>query len=284
MKKRSIGFTGLFLALMSQMTFGQSFTPSSNQSYVALEKNMLFNATSRYTVTQSGFTAFDLPGLFDGSFFQQYQTGFNGDAGKQVVIEISGLPATHTQVGGLVGFTSRALAPKRFKIEAYDVYVGFNNWRTVADVTGNTKDTFSAPVSGEITKLRFTFFEGFEPNSGYPGWIGLSELFFLHGEAASAYDGLMVRYDAQGNVGVGTPDPKGYKLAVNGKVRAQEIKVEAANWPDYVFAKDYVLPSLKETEKHIQDNGHLPGIPSAAEVKSNGMDLGEMNAKLLQKN
>eukprot|EP01133_Synstelium_polycarpum_P016615 gene16615-19735_t len=86
-----------------------------------------------------------------------------------------------------------------------------------------------------------------------------------------------------GNIALGTSDVKGYKLAVNGKVRAQEIKVETANWPDYVFAKDYQLPSLKETEKHIQDNGHLPGIPSASEVKNNGVDLGEMNAKLLQK-
>jgi hypothetical protein len=85
-----------------------------------------------------------------------------------------------------------------------------------------------------------------------------------------------------GNVGIGTTTPR-EKLSVNGNIRAREIKVETANWPDYVFAKDYVLPSLKETEKHIQEKGHLPGIPSAEEVKSNGVDLGEMNAKLLKK-
>ncbi|SMD08285.1 hypothetical protein [Pedobacter africanus] len=85
------------------------------------------------------------------------------------------------------------------------------------------------------------------------------------------------------DVGIGTSDTKGYKLAVNGKVRAHEIKVETANWPDYVFAKDYKLPTLQETEKHIKDKGHLPGIPSAGEVKANGIDLGEMNAKLLKK-
>lgn len=86
-----------------------------------------------------------------------------------------------------------------------------------------------------------------------------------------------------GNVGIGTVDTKGYKLAVNGNIRAQEIKVETANWPDYVFAKDYQLPSLQETEQHIKDKGHLAGIPSAEEVKANGVDLGEMNAKLLKK-
>nr|WP_068892581.1 hypothetical protein [Pedobacter panaciterrae] len=85
-----------------------------------------------------------------------------------------------------------------------------------------------------------------------------------------------------GNVGIGTTTPNA-KLAVNGTIRAKEVKVETANWPDYVFAKEYKLPSLKETEEHILQQGHLPGIPSAAEVKANGVDLGEMNAKLLQK-
>jgi hypothetical protein len=86
-----------------------------------------------------------------------------------------------------------------------------------------------------------------------------------------------------GKVGIGTADTRGYRLAVNGKIRAQEIKVEASPWPDYVFEKSYRLPGLLETEKHIKEKGHLPGIPSAAEVKANGIDLGEMNAKLLQK-
>lgn len=85
-----------------------------------------------------------------------------------------------------------------------------------------------------------------------------------------------------GNVGIGTEFPAD-KLSVNGKIRAHEIKVEAANWPDYVFAKEHQLPTLQETEKHIKEKGHLPGIPSAVDVKTNGIDVGEMNAKLLQK-
>ncbi|TKC05244.1 hypothetical protein [Pedobacter frigoris] len=85
-----------------------------------------------------------------------------------------------------------------------------------------------------------------------------------------------------GNVGIGTSSPN-EKLAVNGKIRAKEIKVENANWPDYVFAPSYKVPTLQETEKHIKEKGHLPGIPSASEVKANGVDLGDMNAKLLQK-
>ncbi|WP_214228804.1 hypothetical protein [Pedobacter sp. B4-66] len=91
-----------------------------------------------------------------------------------------------------------------------------------------------------------------------------------------------MRITSLGNVGIGTASPS-EKLSVNGKIRAHEIKVETANWPDYVFAKNYKLPSLQETEQHIKDKGHLLGIPSAEEVKTNGVDLGEMNSKLLKK-
>ncbi|WP_316810306.1 hypothetical protein [Pedobacter heparinus] len=87
-----------------------------------------------------------------------------------------------------------------------------------------------------------------------------------------------------GKVGIGTTDTKGYKLAVAGNVIAESVKVQLqGSWSDFVFADDYKLPTLQQTEQHIKEKGHLPGIPSAAEVKANGIDLGEMNAKLLQK-
>jgi hypothetical protein len=87
-----------------------------------------------------------------------------------------------------------------------------------------------------------------------------------------------------GNVGIGTFTPNAYKLAVEGTLGARRIKVtQQANWADFVFHKDYKLPPLHEVEKFISDNGHLPEIPTAAEVKENGVDVGEMNKLLLQK-
>ncbi len=83
-------------------------------------------------------------------------------------------------------------------------------------------------------------------------------------------------------VGIGTTNPGSYKLAVKGKIRAEEIKVETG-WADYVFKKDYYLPTLEEVENHIQEKGHLINIPSAKEVKENGIQLGEMNKLLLEK-
>ncbi len=85
-----------------------------------------------------------------------------------------------------------------------------------------------------------------------------------------------------GNVGIGTATPDA-KLAVNGDVHAQEVKVDMTGWPDYVFDEDYDLPTLKEVEKHIKEKGHLFNIPSAKEVEENGIHLGEMNKLLLEK-
>ena len=73
------------------------------------------------------------------------------------------------------------------------------------------------------------------------------------------------------------------KLEVNGTIRSQEVKVEANNWPDYVFAPEYELRSLEETEDFIQENHHLPEVPSAQEIEEEGLALGEMNAILLKK-
>lgn len=85
-----------------------------------------------------------------------------------------------------------------------------------------------------------------------------------------------------GNIGIGTRIPS-EKLEVNGKIRAKEIKVEANNWPDYVFKADYSLRSLAETEQFIKEHGHLPEVPKAEEAEADGVSLGEMNKILLKK-
>jgi hypothetical protein len=91
-----------------------------------------------------------------------------------------------------------------------------------------------------------------------------------------------MRIDANGNVGIGTNNPQ-TKLAVNGDIFSKRVKVTQSGWADFVFHQDYLLPCLEQVEKYITQNGHLPDIPAAAEVEKDGLDLGEMNKKLLQK-
>jgi hypothetical protein len=73
------------------------------------------------------------------------------------------------------------------------------------------------------------------------------------------------------------------QLENSGMLRAREIKVDEASWPDYVFDKDYKLPKLKDVAKYIDDNHHLPGVPSAAEIESDGLNLGDMQNIQMQK-
>src|SRR5690606_31385146 len=93
---------------------------------------------------------------------------------------------------------------------------------------------------------------------------------------------IRMRIVKNGNVGIGTTTPD-EKLSVNGKIHAKEVRVDLIGWPDYVFNKDYNLPTLKEVEEHIKTNGHLINIPNAKDVEEKGILLGEMNAKLLEK-
>lgn len=91
-----------------------------------------------------------------------------------------------------------------------------------------------------------------------------------------------------GLVGIGSPfgltdfpslagDFANYKLFVKGNILAEEVRIRTfSTWPDYVFSNDYTLLSLKETEKFIAENGHLPNMPSAAEVKEQGLEMGNI--------
>lgn len=112
-----------------------------------------------------------------------------------------------------------------------------------------------------------------------------------------------------GNVGIGTSTPKAklhvpagnvfigdvdlgncgdcnnYRLFVREGIRAEKVKVDMApgTWADYVFQDDYRLRTLSEVNAFIQENQHLPGMPSAEEVEAEGVDLGQMDARLLEK-
>ncbi|MCA0382835.1 MAG: hypothetical protein LCH58_11775 [Bacteroidetes bacterium] len=120
----------------------------------------------------------------------------------------------------------------------------------------------------------------------------------------SASNNYLVLQPSWGNTGIGTYTPNakfhvngsqlignnssriatGYQLSVDGRIMAEEVTVQnSTTWPDYVFDEAYKLMPLAEVEQNILKNKHLPNIPSAAEVKQNGIVLGEMNRKLMEK-
>ncbi len=101
-----------------------------------------------------------------------------------------------------------------------------------------------------------------------------------NGTSAAADYRLIMSPD--GDFGINTAPNNQYKLSVNGDIRAKKVRVETG-WSDFVFDKNYALPKLSDVENYIATHHHLPEIPSAAEVEKNGVELGTMQSKLLQK-
>ncbi len=72
-------------------------------------------------------------------------------------------------------------------------------------------------------------------------------------------------------------------LEVNGTIYSNEVKVQLSPFPDYVFSKNYSLMPLNQLEKFISKNGHLPNIPSSEEVEKDGIGIGELQIKQMEK-
>lgn len=135
-----------------------------------------------------------------------------------------------------------------------------NNYVRIGDING-----FSTPVI-ELADGAPVQIEGYE-----------SDLRFLTSGAER------LRITSAGNIGIGSADTKGYKLAVNGDAIFNKVKVKQYPWADYAFEPTYKLPSLEEVEAFIKQFKHLPDVPSALEVEKNGLDVGHSQATLLKK-
>lgn len=155
------------------------------------------------------------------------------------------------------------------------------------DVRGNIYTTGSMIVDGgDLFLARTTNDYGFIVRPNVPNKKNLA----FAVEGGGSLDLLHVNSNLSyfaGSIGIGTTNfnTSDYKLAVDGKIGARAVKVTLQNpFPDYVFDSTYELRPLANLSKYIDQNKHLPGIPSAAEVeKEGGVELGEMNVKLLEK-
>lgn len=112
-------------------------------------------------------------------------------------------------------------------------------------------------------------------------WTNQLDVLYL-ADWATGSNGLSINLTS-GNVGVGTTNPS-EKLTVNGTIYGKEIKVDlSVPAPDYVFAKNYDLPTLEELQAYISVMNHLSEVPSAREIEKDGINVGEMNMILLKK-
>lgn len=88
-----------------------------------------------------------------------------------------------------------------------------------------------------------------------------------------------------GKVGINTVNEvDNYALAVDGGIISSKVFIkEVQQWPDYVFSEDYKLLDLNELRCYLNDNKHLPGVPSEMEIKENGYNVSEIQSIMMEK-
>lgn len=191
---------------------------------------------------------------------------FSGDSNGETVFYISnrdGLKVNQTSIGSATG--------GRLSLKVYQ--------------NGGTTNFYILPITTDYSSFAVTSFTyGNTMTAAYIGITTQSTVPPGTDITSSTPITPVMMTDGIGNVSIGTDNAKGYKLAVNGSAVATSMKVKPnANWPDFVFLKDYKLPTLKEVKTYIDQNQHLPDMPSAEEVRKEGLDLGEINRLLLKK-
>ena len=132
----------------------------------------------------------------------------------------------------------------------------------------------------------------FNSHGGYDNYFDYKGNIQFRSQNSSGLAGTPLIIQADGSIAMGMDDAwgnflyntQGYRLAVNGGILCEKIKVISdVPQSDYVFESDYKLMSLDEVKQYIKANKHLPEVPSAAEFKENGYNVGEMDDLLLRK-
>jgi len=260
----------------NNMLFG---TPASN----ANSKLEFYNGNIK-NLTLDAFGSMDLNGSIPTISLNNNGTRSGTFYGKDKNMEIDAFTSSvANDVGNLILQTNEAGFPGT-------IYTGNVGIGTAAPV-GKLQITHAGPTAhlilqypglNEYSRLLFT-------NTGASRYWGLAGKISNGANGADRFSfynnstatDIMV-FTGDGNVGIGTTNPT-YKLAVNGTVRSKEVIVENIGWPDYVFDHRYKLPGLNEVEKFIQQNNHLPNIPSAKDVMENGLHVGDIQNRMMEK-
>ena len=254
---------------------GLSKAVTGGVSYWDANGNNIFNNNSGNVGigTNNPYTRLTIESPYNTSGW--YHIGRNGTDSIVVGEGIGGVSAA---IGTSTNHALRLTAgPGSGKVSIYpsgDVVIGDNNvgsvGRLTVKTTNNADGISHIGDGGNILKTRMG------GSSAGIGTFSPTNMRIFSGGLSR-----ILISEATGNVGIGTDNPT-YKLSVLGNIRCTEAVVETG-WADYVFDEKYKLPSLIDVEKFIQQNKHLPNIPSAAEIEKNGLNLGDTQKRMMEK-
>lgn len=232
----------------------------------------------------------------------------NGNVNGTLIFSNTSLGKKITLYPGATGDVGLAVAANELRIYSdkpeADITLGFDN--RSSDAAPFTERMRLKGIGSSIVKFTNSATEGDQTalvdiqNGNGALWrygvggkgngIGIEndQFYIENGDTHTAF--LTITRD--GNIGIGKTSPDS-KLVVDGMIRSTEVRVETTvmsrevkvktDWADFVFEKAYGLRSLTDVEQFIHTNKHLPDIPSAKEVQQNGLALGEMQTKMMQK-
>lgn len=220
----------------------------------ALDGNALFKpATSANTFWYGPYTSFE-----GGSYLIQFRLKVSSNVSSNVLFTID-------VVGGYAGVNGRLYGALDIRP---DMFQNSNEWQL-----------FTIPVQlpNGISDIELRGIN-FRP--------GICDLYFdyanvIPGSVSGVFSNQFT-ITPKGNVGIGTQNPQS-KFTVAGNIHAREVKVSVDAGADYVFHEDYPLRPITELETYIRENKHLPEVASAKEMEKDGINLSDMNIKLLRK-
>ncbi|MEN7550450.1 hypothetical protein AAG747_21200 [Rapidithrix thailandica] len=267
-------FVGSTAGVNSQSAYYNTFLGSyAGESNVKGSQNVFLGALAgRYIDYANG------SGESNNNVFLGYQAGFYTAVGSGNVFigRASGAGYFHTEKGEEVN--------KDANVSIYNTAIG--DMAGLYHNSGNYNVFLGAMAGRENRTGERNVFIGYAAGSN-ENIQNISHRLYI--ENSSSEIPLIYGEFDKNKVGINTNSvPDGYAFAVKGKAIMEGVKVELSGdgtgvWPDYVFSDNYKLKSLAEVEEFVRENRHLPEIPSAKEVEQNGIDVAEMDAKLLQK-
>jgi hypothetical protein len=254
--------------------------------------NAGFNNTASYNNFFGYMSGFSNTTGTANSFFGSQAGGAN-TTGSQNIFMGSASGNANT-IGGDNTFVGWAVGPA-------NTTGNYNSFFGRSAGTGNTTGTTNTIIGALAGQFNTTgsgnVFLGFTAGSAE---TGSNKLYISNSSTASPLiwgDFGTTQLKLQGKVGIGGNGTTGfgsipttagsvnvsaYNLFVKGGILTDEVRVALnSTWADYVFASDYNLKPLSEVEAFITKNKHLPNVPSAAQVKEDGINVADM-AKIQQ--